>query len=120
VLKPENRLRARQDFDHVKREGKRWRGDLLSLSVVACHAGPSRFGFVVSKQVAPKAAARNRLKRQMRAIVRNVIVNIASGHDCVFVARYPAANADYYQLAEQMAQFVTQAGLRSKQIENQL
>ena len=117
MLKRENRLRAKQDFGRVRQAGNRWRSDLFSLSVIAHQTGPTRFGFVVSKQVAPQASARNRLKRQMRAIVHGVLARMAPGFDCVFVARSACAAVGYRQLAVEMVKLLVKAGLLTQQIE---
>ncbi len=117
MLKPENRLRATEDFDRVRREGKRWRSDLLSLSVFAHHNGPSRFGFVVGKAVVSKATARNRLKRVMRAAVRMLLAGLPPGYDVVIAARPAAAGADYHALASAIERMLAQAGMPVAQIE---
>lgn len=117
MLKRENRLRAKQDFDRVRQAGHRWRGDLLSLSVFAHRAGPTRFGFVVSKQVAPQASARNRRKRQMRAVVHGVLAHVAPGYDCVFVARPVREPASYREVAGEMVKLLVKANVLTQQVE---
>lgn len=111
MLKRENRLRAKDDFERVRREGNRWRSDCLTLFVLAQGNGPSRFGFVVSKQVAASAVNRHRLKRQMRAAVRQFLVRVPTGCDMVLVARPAAVGATYRLLAEVIGQLLAQAGL---------
>ncbi len=54
----------------------------------------SRFGFSVSKRIG-KAVQRNKIKRQMREIVRLRRADIQSGWDLLFVARVPIAQCRY-------------------------
>jgi len=110
VLKREHRLRSKADFERVKREGKRWRSDWFSLSVFAHHAGPTRFGFVVSKRIAAKASARNLIKRRLRAVIHKLLASILPGFDIVIVAQSTEVAADFHALAERVGQVLAQAG----------
>ncbi len=110
MLNSQNRLRAKTDFDRVKREGKRWRGDLLSATVLQRGEGPSRYGFVVSKQVG-KAAARNHLKRRLRAIIRRALPSLPPGYDVVLVARPAASAAAFHDLDTATRALLKAAGL---------
>jgi ribonuclease P protein component len=110
VLQREHRLRAKSDFERVKREGKRWRSEWFSLSVFAHHAGPTRFGFVVSKRVAAKASARNLIKRRLRAIIQGLLARILPGFDIVIVAQSAEIAADFHALAELVRRVLDQAG----------
>jgi len=111
VLQREHRLRAKSDFERVKREGKRWRGEFFSLSVFAHHAGPTRFGFVVSKRVAAKASARNLIKRRLRAIIQGLLARMLPGFDIVIVAQSAEVAADFHALAERVSRVLDQAAV---------
>jgi len=72
-------------------EGKR-RADQRSI------AGTARFGFTVSKKVGG-AVERNRIKRRLRAAVRDVVGEHARpDFDYVLIARRPALDAVYSTL----------------------
>ena len=71
---------------------------------------PSRAGFSVSKRVGG-AVVRNRVKRRMREIVRQILPEVAPGWDLVFVARAPAAEAEYAALAQDIAGLLRRAKL---------
>lgn len=47
----------------------------------------SRFGFVVSKKGLGTLVKRNRLKRILRGLVKDLLSQIVSGHDVILIAR---------------------------------
>lgn len=59
---------------------------------------PSRAGFVVSKAVG-NAVTRNRVRRRLRALVRERLVDLPSGSTLVVRALPAAAQASYPRLA---------------------
>lgn len=67
------RLKKKKDFDRVLQESKTLREDFLVIKIKENQQENPRFGFVVSKRVAPKATQRNKIKRLLRETVRNHI-----------------------------------------------
>ncbi len=128
-------LRRQRDFDRLFGAGKKYHHELLTTVV---HPRPdsdqARAVFIVGRRVDKRAVVRNRIKRRLReawrgelanirAVVRNRIkrrlreawrgelANIHSGGDVAFVARPPAAEASYHQLAAVVHQHLVEAGL---------
>jgi ribonuclease P protein component len=63
------RIRGRQTFARLLREGTRFRATTLWCTVLLdAHATPPRVAFSISRAVGP-ATARNRLRRQLRSLV---------------------------------------------------
>ena len=64
--------------------------------------GQTRVGFTVSKKIAKSAVVRNRLRRQMREIVRLCpdLQQKYSSHDMVLIAREEALLRPYTQLTQ--------------------
>ncbi len=55
-------------------------------------------GYTATKKIG-NAVIRNRSKRRMRAVVRNILANYAFPHiDYVFIARQSTANCDFQEL----------------------
>jgi len=117
LLNASERLARRRDFAAVYARKRSWAGPLLVLYVRRFDAaGPDtetrRFGFSVSKKVG-KAHDRNRVKRRLREICRLRGDTWRRGFYVVFVARGPAATAEYPALETAVCQLMARAGLET-------
>lgn len=92
-MKRAYRLRRNADFQRVRAAKRSWAHPLLVL-YAAPNEGPlSRVGISVGKRVG-KAVIRNRVRRRVREAVR-LAPGLRPGHDLVFIARAPSAEADW-------------------------
>ena len=107
-MKPEQRLRRRNDFAAVYSRGRTQSNQLLVLRVLPTDRETTRFGFVVGKAVGG-AVVRNRVKRRLREAARAMPVR--SGFDLVIGARKPAADARYATLRDSLVGLFERAGL---------
>jgi len=84
------RLTQRADF-LAAAKGAKVSGDAFVLQALERRdAGPSRFGFTVSKKVG-SAVERNRVRRRLRDVVRrSAALPSSSGHDYVLIGRRAA------------------------------
>jgi ribonuclease P protein component len=100
AMTADQRLRRRNDFAAVYREGRIQSNPLLVLRVLPNDRETTRFGFVVGKAVGG-AVVRNRVKRRLREAVRQL--PIAPGFDVVIGARKPASDAPFTVLRTALA-----------------
>ncbi|MFF2522399.1 ribonuclease P protein component [Streptomyces liangshanensis] len=110
MLPTENRLRRREDFATAVRRGRRAGRPLL---VVHLHSGatdphapgesasPARAGFVVSKAVGG-AVVRTRVKRRLRHLIRDRLLELPPGSLVVVRALPEAGGAEYERLARDL------------------
>jgi ribonuclease P protein component len=102
-----DRLRKRADFLAAQRGVRAHaRPFVLQTRSRGDDAGP-RLGFTVTKKVGT-AVERNRIRRRLRALVRQTMVGQAADHirpgfDYVVVARRDAINAPFAELAREFA-----------------
>ena len=96
------------EYELVYNKGNSWACDLLVMKAMPNDLTLSRCGFSISKRVG-KAVTRNRVKRLLREIWR--LTSLKSGWDIVFIARPPAATADYTSLKKAVESLLSRARL---------
>ena len=107
-MRKEQRLTKPRQYESVYRNGISRAAGLLVLRALPNGLPVSRFGFSVSKRVGG-AVVRNRTKRRLREILRNEPVK--PGADIVFIARAPAAGADFSSLKKTAETLLSRASL---------
>lgn len=83
MLPVENRLLEAKDFELVYRFGGSFSSEDIFLKIRENNLKKTRIGFSIGIKFSPKAVVRNRIKRQLREIVRKEIKNIKKGYDAV-------------------------------------
>lgn len=81
---PDGRIRRRTDFQRVYREGRRWSGRWVNVFSLAGRAEALRFGITVTKKTGG-AVVRNRIRRQIREILREARPSLPGGSADVIV-----------------------------------
>jgi ribonuclease P protein component len=107
-LPKESRLRHRKDFDCVFARGRAWSDPLLVLRALPNDLDHNRYGFVTSKRLGG-AVLRNKVRRRLREIVRNV--DAKQGYDVVLSAKTTAPAASFDELRAAVLRLLTRARL---------
>jgi ribonuclease P protein component len=97
-----------KEYALVYTRGRTWTSSLVVVRALPNGLPLSRCGFSVSKRVG-KAVIRNRVKRRLRAILRQT--HLRAGWDIVFIARPAAAAVDYASLRKAIEVLLTRANL---------
>jgi len=97
-----------EQYALVYRQGSTYVGSLFVMKVRPNGLTLSRYGFSISKKVG-KAVQRNRLRRQLREIMRLRVVK--PGWDIVFIGRPHASAADYHLMGKSVSPLLTRAKL---------
>ena len=84
-MKVLNRIKKNVEFNKVIEEGQLIKSDSLTLYFLENSSGYTRIGISIPKK-SGKAVVRNKMKRQIRAIVANNI-KLDKSVDCVLIAR---------------------------------
>ena len=86
MLLKKNRLNKRKDFEKVLKGARGLKSDFLYLKGADNELETTRIGFIVSQKVSRRAVVRNKLKRQLREIVKPELERIRKGKDLIFIA----------------------------------
>ncbi len=92
------RLHAERDIARVLRQGLRRTHPFLQVLLAAGTARVSRAAVVVSKQVAKRATVRNRLRRQVQAVLPKALALLPEPVDAIVRLSPPAAKAKRNEL----------------------
>ena len=110
MLKKENRLTKRKEFGYIYKNGKYSYNNYLTLMYVPTKLKKPRIGFSISKKTG-KAWLRNKVKRQLRDIVRNLTDNINSSYNYVFVTKPEITTLNYEQIKNAVVNVLEKANL---------
>ena len=101
MLASENRLKKRKDFGYIYKNGE----SVYSKNFVIMHTinkfKKIRVGFSISKKVG-KAYIRNKLKRQLRAIVRENISSPPPAKNYVIIPKPSIVGVEYADIAKEL------------------
>tara|TARA_B100000686_G_scaffold347678_1_gene436897 strand:- start:941 stop:1324 length:384 start_codon:yes stop_codon:yes gene_type:complete len=97
---PELRIRSSSDFVAAKK-GKRLDSYSFSLYVHKSKLNRTRLGLIVSKKVG-NSVKRNRTKRVLREVFKNVFPGLKSGYDLVIIAKREVVERSFEELIKEL------------------
>jgi ribonuclease P protein component len=111
ALPRKNRL-PKKDFEKVYTKGVNLGTPLLGLKFLKrTNQTQIRAGFIVGLSVSKKAVQRNRLKRQLRSLIRQILPDLKAGYDLIVIARTSALGADFGALNKEVRELLKKAQL---------
>jgi ribonuclease P protein component len=108
MLSRDQRLRRREDFESVRRRGKRVSNRLLIINAAPSQLPVTRWGLSVSKRVGG-SVTRNRVKRLIRENARTF--DSVPGNDVVVIARSGVADATYWEVRQALRDLLLRTGV---------
>jgi ribonuclease P protein component len=97
-------------FAAVFERGRRLDGRYMQLIVAAGARPPSRAGFVISRKALRRAVDRNRLRRQVRAMLVQRAAAFEAPFDVVVRVKPPLTRADLPAAADEARRLVARVG----------
>lgn len=109
-----NRLQRGREFKAVYKKGRRCSGKYLILRAfrdISPAQGeaalpPTQVGISISQKVSKKAVVRNRIKRQIRAIIRSLLPQLPSGWKIVVIVKPQAQGCKYEDFLRELKQLL--------------
>jgi ribonuclease P protein component len=115
-LRGDNRLKHWKDFGKVYRQGTRYGSPHLTLvalleEVEGNRPMPTKFGISISQKVSKKAVIRNRIKRQIRAALRELLPHVSPEWKAIVVVRPQALECKYEHFLRELKQLLIKADI---------
>ncbi len=85
MLKQKNRIRLNKEFDRAFKTGQSFYSKIIGIKMVDNHGENSRFGILINTKVSKKAVERNRIRRQLREIIKDSLVDLKDDKDFIFI-----------------------------------
>jgi ribonuclease P protein component len=114
-LPRQHRLKKRRDFQVVYQLGIRRSSPNLILRAFQPPLAPeqlpapTKIGISIGQKVSKKAVIRNRIKRQIRAVFRELLPQIENGWLIVIVVKSSAVECNYQHFLQELKQLFTKA-----------
>ena len=104
--------KKKEDFDRVKREGRRCRTSLFDVIFCSSTTEETRIGIVGGRRFG-KAVDRNRGKRIFRELVKKNRSLLVQGYDIIIFPKQPVLTISHEPLCDSWVQVLAREGLLS-------
>ncbi|HHX96796.1 MAG TPA: ribonuclease P protein component [Clostridia bacterium] len=111
MLPKEYRLQKNVQFRKIYQQGRSLASPLLVLYFLRTKGEfKPRIGFSISRRLG-SAVERNRLKRRLRAAIKEYLELLPSGVEIIFIARAPLKNSSFAVIKKNMLYLLRKAAL---------
>jgi len=100
MLAKANRLTKKKDFEKTFKQGGSSYGKLLGIKAVKNDLESNRFGLIISNKVSKKAVERNKIRRQIREILKEQLAQLKPGFDLIIVTLPEILNKDSQEIKQ--------------------
>jgi ribonuclease P protein component len=111
MLKKENRITLKNDFDQVFKQGSSFYTKILGIKVLDNKKDNIRLGVIVSNKVSKKAVKRNQLKRIIRDFFYKNLDKLTSGKDIVVITLPEIVNKEKKEINESLVEILNRKKL---------
>lgn len=110
MLKRINRLKKRYQFNYVYKSGEHISGEHMVLYLVSSKTKNIKVGLAVTKKIG-KAVVRNRVRRQLREIIKKQVPSLKQNYNIIVVARDNITSASFENLTNEFLKLIKKANL---------
>jgi len=114
MLKRINRLKKRYQFNYVYKSGEHFSGEHMVLYVVSSKTKNIKVGLAVTKKIG-KAVVRNRVRRQLREIIKKQVPNLKQNYNIIVVARENITSTSFENLTNEFLKLIKKANLTNEE-----
>ena len=110
MLAKQNRISNSADYNTIYKSGKKIPGRYIIIYLLKNDLGYNRYGIVTSKKIG-KAVVRNKVKRQLRAIIKNHIPKLKTSFDIVLIGWHKIGGTPFDLLEKDFTIVMRKSGL---------
>lgn len=111
MLSLKNRLKKGKDFNRVYKKGKSVSGEGIFFKFLENGSKESRIGFSVGIKFSPKAVLRNKMKRQLRAVIREKLNILKEGVDIIIIPQAILGKETFKSIKEKIEKALIKGNL---------
>ena len=104
------KIKKKTEYDYIYKTGKKIHSKYVIVFIKQNSFPFNRFGIVTSKKIG-KAVVRNKVRRQIRAIMKKYLGKIKTHYDIVIVTRYNIKDSSFQILERDLINVFRKAGL---------
>ncbi|MFH1509188.1 MAG: ribonuclease P protein component [bacterium] len=110
MLPKKNRILKDKEFSYLYRKGKFVScGCIMMKYLPTTKDAPSRFGIVISTKVSKKSTIRNKIKRQIRDVLKKNFSKFSTGYDAVIMTNQNILEKSYTEIEEALNKLFAKA-----------
>ncbi len=110
MLKRQNRLRKRYQFDYVYRHGSHYSSKYITIFVIPSKTNNIKIGFAVSKKIG-HAVTRNLVRRRLREIIYKEVPKLKQNYNLIISAKEGITQANFDELKKGLIELIIKAGI---------
>lgn len=104
-------LRKKSDFERVAKNGQPFFVSEFGFKIIKNNLLDNRYGIVISLQIDKKAVIRNKIRRQIKAMISQNNSKIKQGYDIMFLTRESIKKINFDQIKEKIDYLYKKANL---------
>ncbi len=114
MLSKKNRLTHRKNFGKIFKKGQGNFSNIVGIKLMPNNLTDSRFGIIVSNKISKKAVERNKIRRQIREIIRLNLDKIKKGFDIAIICLPEIKKKKYKEIEKEILKIFKKMNVMEK------
>lgn len=111
MLEKKLRITKNADFKRIYQKGKFFSNEFFLVKLHPNRFPNNRFAVIVNKKISKKAVIRNKIKRQIREIIRINQGQLKTGFDIIVIVKKDLTRESYKNIEQNLLHLFKRAGL---------
>lgn len=104
---PKKSLRKKKDIDQVFTAGLSFYCPILGVKALKNDLNHNRLGIIIGLKVSKLAVVRNKIKRQIRAIIKEDLLNKEASYDLVIIVMKDILDKSFIEIKESLLKILS-------------